>query len=90
MATSSRTTKQFTISFPPELAKQVEQTAKAENRTLSELFREAFRGYEARRIEKILKRSQKRFAANNPMGYTEADVPRLVKEYRTGKRLKQK
>ncbi|MGA8596230.1 MAG: ribbon-helix-helix domain-containing protein [Bryobacteraceae bacterium] len=85
---ASRTTRQFTVSFPPELAEQVESTARAENRTLSELFREAFRSYEAQRVEKILKRAQKRFAANNPAGHTEADVPRLVKQHRAEKRAK--
>ena len=90
MATSSRTTKQFTVSFPPELAEQVERTAKAENRTLSELFREAFRSYEAQRMRRILRSSQREVAANNPLGYTEADVPRLVKEYRASKRARKK
>ncbi len=86
---TSRTTKQFTVSFPPELAKQVEQVAKAENRTLSELFREAFRSYQALRVEKTLVKARQRFAANNPLGFTESDVLRLIKEHRAEKRAKQ-
>jgi len=35
----------FTISFPEELANQVIAAAREESRTISELFREAFRTY---------------------------------------------
>src|SRR5580692_10796498 len=52
-----RTTKQFTISLPPDMAEQVVAAAKAESRTISELFREAFRTYRAQRIQTPLKRS---------------------------------
>lgn len=38
----------FTISLPPELAGQVERAAQAEQRTRSELVREALRQYLAR------------------------------------------
>ena len=34
------------ISVPPAMAKRIEKVAKAENRTKSELLREAFRKYE--------------------------------------------
>lgn len=37
------------ISMPPAMAKRVEKMAKEENRTKSELLREAFRIYEWRR-----------------------------------------
>ena len=37
------------ISVPPALAKRIRQVAKEENRTQSELLREAFRTYEWRR-----------------------------------------
>ena len=46
-----RTTRQFTISLPPDMAEQVVAAAKAESRTISELFREAFRTYRAQRIQ---------------------------------------
>ena len=90
MASPPRSTRTFTVSFPPELAEQVELTARAENRTTSELFREAFRTYQAQRARKILRESQGAFRANNPSGYTAADVPRLVKEYRAEKQAKKK
>lgn len=40
--------KTTTISLPPALAERVRRLSAAEDRTLSELFREAFRFYEAR------------------------------------------
>ena len=52
-----RTTKQFTISLPPDMAEQVVAAAKAESRTISELFREAFRTYRAQSIQTALKQS---------------------------------
>lgn len=90
MGLPSRTTRTFTISFPPELAEQVESTARAENRTTSELFREAFRRYQAERMRKVLRESQDEFARSNPKGYTQADVQRLVKEHRTEKRSRKR
>lgn len=68
----------------------MEQTAKAENRTTSELFREAFRRYRAQRAREILRESQEDFKRNNPKGYSQADVQRLVKEYRAEKRTSRK
>ena len=43
------TPRTFTISLPPQLARQVDKQATAEGRTRSELFREAVRQYIARR-----------------------------------------
>ena len=40
-----RTTDTMTISLPPEMAKQMERVQKKENRTRSELLREAWRVY---------------------------------------------
>ena len=41
-----RTTKVYSITMPPGLAKQAEALAKKENRTMSELMREALRRYQ--------------------------------------------
>jgi Ribbon-helix-helix protein, copG family len=81
--------------MPPELARQVAATAKAESRTVSELFREAFRTYRAARIRKLLDESQREGAARNHMGYTPDDVERLIHEVRReqeaeGKRARHK
>ena len=40
-----RTTETFTISLPPAMVKQMERVQKEENRTRSELLREAWRQY---------------------------------------------
>ncbi len=40
-----RTTDTLTISLPPAMSKQLEKVRKAENRTTSELLREALRQY---------------------------------------------
>src|SRR6266404_414004 len=41
-----RNTKVYSITMPPEMAKQAERLARKENRTMSELMREALRRYE--------------------------------------------
>jgi hypothetical protein len=41
-----RTTKVYSITMPPEMARQAERMAKKENRTMSELMREALRRYQ--------------------------------------------
>jgi metal-responsive CopG/Arc/MetJ family transcriptional regulator len=53
-----RISKTFTISFPPEMAKEVEEVAREERRGLSELFREAFRFYQQERELREIKRTQ--------------------------------
>ena len=77
-----RTTKQFTISMPPELADQVATLARVESRTVSELFREAFRTYRAGRVRVLLNASQQTGRRSRHMGFTPDDVPRLIRETR--------
>ena len=77
-----RTTRQFTISMPPDLAEQVTTIARAESRTISELFREAFRAYRAGRIRALLATSQQAGRRSRHMGYAPDDVPRLIREMR--------
>jgi len=85
-----RTTKQFTISLPPELAEQVTAIAKAESRTISELFREAFRTYRAARVRALLDASQEAGRRKGHMGYTSDDVERLTHETRQENARKQR
>jgi predicted transcriptional regulator len=47
-----RNTKVFSITMPPELARQAERLAKKESRTMSELMREAFRRYQQQESSK--------------------------------------
>ena len=78
--TGTRTSRVYTISLPPELAQKAEALAKRDSRTMSELFREAFRAYYAQQARKTLEEIGEYAASQNPGGYTEADVPRLIKE----------
>ena len=77
-----RTTRQFTISLPPDLAEQVTAIAKAESRTISELFREAFRTYRSSRVRALLDASQQAGRVTRHMGYKPEDVERLIHETR--------
>ena len=83
MATS-RTSRVYTISLPPELAQKAEALAKRDSRTMSELFREAFRSYYAQQARRTLEEIGE-YAASRSPGYNEADVPRLIKEVRRAK-----
>ena len=53
---STRTSKIYSITMPPELGRQAERLAKQENRSLSELMREAFRRYQIEQAEEQLVR----------------------------------
>jgi CopG family transcriptional regulator/antitoxin EndoAI len=88
MATTSRTSKTYTISLPPELAAKAEYLARRDSRTMSELFREAFRNYYARQTQELFDEAAAYAATRNPHGYTEADVPRLIKEVRASKPIR--
>ncbi|HWE87387.1 MAG TPA: ribbon-helix-helix protein, CopG family [Terracidiphilus sp.] len=78
----TRGTRVFTISFPPELAKQVDAVAKAESRTISELFREAFRTYRMERNERKLIAARAEGAKRVSRQYSEDDVEAIVDEIR--------
>jgi predicted transcriptional regulator len=90
MPVTRRRSRVFTISMPPEMAKAAESLAKQENRTMSELVREAFRAYHAQRIGAIFDEIGEYAATRNPNGYTEEDIPRLIEEVRAERRVEQK
>jgi metal-responsive CopG/Arc/MetJ family transcriptional regulator len=79
----SRASRVFTISFPEDLAKQVEQVAKEESRNISELFREAFRTYKLERIQRKLTARRVDVRSRQAVPYTEDDVEQFVDEIRT-------
>ena len=86
MATATaRKSKVYTISLPPKLAKRAEALARRESRTMSELFREAFRTYSAVQARRTLDQLGEYSADRNPKDYTEADVPRLIQDARAEK-----
>ena len=91
MATATaRKSKVYTISLPPELAQRAEALAQRDSRTMSELFREAFRTYSAQQARRTLDELGEYAASRNPKGYTEADMPRLIKEVRAEKPRRRK
>ena len=77
----------LSISMPDAQAKATEQLAKAENRTVSELVREALRSYEKQKRREIIAEARERTKA---LGIKEEDVPRIVKEWRREQREKNK
>jgi len=78
----TRSSRVFTISFPENLAQQVEKVAEEESRTISELFRQAFRGYLVDRAHRSLEKTRAEVHARNPTPYTEEDVEGFVDEIR--------
>ena len=77
-----RSSRVFTISFPQDLAKQVDKVAREESRNFSELFREAFRTYRMERVRRRLQADLAYARTRNPKGYREDDVEPLVDEVR--------
>lgn len=75
----ARTSKIITISLPPEVADEIDRVASDENRTRSELVREAFREYVTygrwRRIRRWGDETAREFNI-----HTEADVDRILHE----------
>ena len=82
---TARKSKVYTISLPPELAQKAEALAQRDSRTMSELFREAFRTYSAQQARRTMDELGEYAEGRNPKGYTEADVPRLIQQVRTEK-----
>lgn len=91
MATATaRKSKVYTISLPPELAQRAEALAQRDSRTMSELFREAFRIYSARQARRTLDELGDYAVGRNPKGYSGTDVHRLIKEARAEKPRRRK
>jgi metal-responsive CopG/Arc/MetJ family transcriptional regulator len=77
-----RTAKTISITLPPDLLVKAQKTAEREDRTMSELFREALRRYITAdpEWEALLGRTR---GTGKAMGIaTEADVERLSDEFR--------
>lgn len=90
MAGTKRQSRVFTISFPEDLARQVDQVAMEESRNLSELFREAFRTYRSERVRRRLQADLEYARGRNPQSYTKEDVENLVDQTRRDVRTKAK
>lgn len=79
-----RTTKTLSITIPPEMLSRAEALAKKENRTMSELVREALRHYERQRWWEATNAYGRSRA--EALGIQEQDVERLIHEYRQKER----
>lgn len=80
-----RTTKVMTLSLPPDMVKEVENLVKEENRTKSELFREALRKYI--NDKRWLQIRQWGLKTAQELGLSdEEEVDRLIHDYRKGKK----
>ena len=76
-----RLTKLISLSIMPDFLREVEKVAKEENRTKSELIREALRRYiEDREWEKLTRYARIKSAATGIK--TEEDIQRLVDKFR--------
>jgi metal-responsive CopG/Arc/MetJ family transcriptional regulator len=76
-----RTTKVVSITMPPPLFEQAQALAKAENRTMSELVREALRSYQFN--QSLLQARAHMEAVADKIGvHTEEDVVRVIREFR--------
>lgn len=82
-----RSSKIISISMPEAQIRAAEQLAKAENRTMSELVREALRSYEKQKRAETTEKYRKRATER---GLTEDDVVRIIKEFCRGERGKNK
>ena len=80
MANSSCRT--LSVSFSSQFADQLERMAEEQGKATGELLEEAFRTYRLEQVRHALKATQEEFRRHNPMNCTEADVERLINEYR--------
>ena len=94
-----RTTKVITITMPPEMAEEAARLAKQENRTTSELFREAFRRYQQQGRHQIPALTEMRAAVaalragarkTGVSKLTKADVDREIAAVRKQRKQQQK
>lgn len=74
------------ISMPSARLKDMQELAKKENLTLSELINNAYQGYRYRRTLKALNESGRAKAAE--LGITDADVVPLIHQFRQEQREK--
>jgi len=75
-----RTAKVISLSLPPEMEKEVQQLAKEERRSISEIMREAFRQYMTNRDLADVRSEGKKIAKRKKL--KPGDVERIVREGR--------
>ena len=72
----------ISISLPEEMIHQATQLAAREQRTLSELFREAFRVYRAQQLKRALEEAGQHPQTSHHNGVKEQELMRIVNELR--------
>ncbi len=82
-----RTTKTLSVTLPPEMLTRAERIARKENRTMSELVREALRYYERRNWWEEMNAYGRKTAGRAGVK-TEDDVVEAVHELRRAKRAR--
>ena len=84
-----RTTRVLSITLPEPMLEEMQALAKKENRTMSELVREALRQYQEDRYWKEIQ-AYARPRAEAIGVHNEDDVVRVVKEFRREQRARRK
>lgn len=79
----ARASKVLTVSLPQEMFKKAEKIAREENRTRSELFREALRQYISTRERWQNLRARGGRTAEELGIRSEEDIERLIQEFRS-------
>jgi Arc/MetJ-type ribon-helix-helix transcriptional regulator len=75
--------KTISFSLPEDMAREINELAERERRSVSEVMREAWRTYRVDQFARLAARTASYAEQHNPMGYTEADVPKLIREVRS-------
>ncbi len=82
MAALALNSKTITVTLPGDQARKLEVLAEREGRDASEIVAEAVQALWAERVEKLFAETRAYAATRNPHGYTETEVPRLIREVR--------
>ncbi|HEY6339016.1 MAG TPA: ribbon-helix-helix protein, CopG family [Candidatus Sulfotelmatobacter sp.] len=83
-----RNARTLSVTLPPDMLKRAQSIAKRENRTMSELVREALRHYERRSWWDGVNAYGRATALRQ--GIREEDVDRVIHEARAGRRAAKK
>ena len=75
----TETTRVFSISLPVDIAEQVERTAAAEGRSVSEVIAEGLRAYRAAKVRRLLSESQAAYQRAGLTG-TEEEIEQMIEE----------
>ncbi|MBI2605730.1 MAG: CopG family transcriptional regulator [Deltaproteobacteria bacterium] len=75
-----RTAKVISISLPPEMEKEIQEIARDERRTISELFREAIRQYATQKVLQSARKAGRSYMRK--AGMRPANITRMIKDDR--------